>query len=93
MCLGYKGLRRRWEDSSKMDLKAIGINTRNWVDSAEDNDYWRALVNAALNLQISKAIKLGYKVYFFLRNNLRYDFQSSITSQLNLPDDVHINRQ
>ena len=28
-----------------MDLKEIGINTRNWVDSAQDRDYWRALVN------------------------------------------------
>ena len=35
-----------------MDLKEIGINTRTWVNSAEDRDYWRALVNAALNLQI-----------------------------------------
>ena len=32
-----------------MDLKEIGINTRNWVDSTQDRDYWRALVNAALN--------------------------------------------
>ena len=35
-----------------MDLKNIGINTRNWVDSAQDKKYWRALVNAALNLRI-----------------------------------------
>ena len=30
-----------------MDLKEIGISTRNWnwVDSAQDGDYWRALVN------------------------------------------------
>ena len=34
-----------------MDLKEIGINNRNWVDSTQDTDYWRALVNAALNLQ------------------------------------------
>ena len=37
--------RRRWEDNIRMDLKEIGINTRNWVDSAQDTDYWRALVN------------------------------------------------
>ena len=23
-----------------MDLKEIGINTRNWIDSAQDRDYW-----------------------------------------------------
>ena len=26
--------RRRWEDNITMNLKEIGINTRNWVDSA-----------------------------------------------------------
>ena len=35
-----------------MDLTQIGINTRNWVDSAQDRNYWRALVNAALNLRV-----------------------------------------
>ena len=43
--------RRRWEDNIRMDLKKIGINTRNWVHSAQDRDYWRALVNAALNFR------------------------------------------
>ena len=41
-----------WEDNIRMDLEEIGINTRNWVDLAQDMDYWRALVNAALNLQV-----------------------------------------
>ena len=31
--------RRRWEDNIRMDLKEIYINTRNWVDSAQDRDY------------------------------------------------------
>jgi hypothetical protein len=35
-----------------MDLKEIGINATNWVVSTLDRDYWKALVNAALNLQI-----------------------------------------
>ena len=42
-----KSPRRRWEDSIRMDLKEIVINTRNWVHSAQDRDYWRALVNLA----------------------------------------------
>ena len=44
--------RRRWEDNIRIDLEEIGINTRNWVDSVQDKDYWRSLVNAALNLRI-----------------------------------------
>ena len=28
--------RHRWEDNIRMDLKERGINTRNWVDSAQD---------------------------------------------------------
>ena len=43
---------RRWEDNIRMDLEEIDINTRNWVDSAQDRDYWRALMNAALNLRV-----------------------------------------
>ena len=35
-----------------MDLKEIGITSRNWLDLAQDMDYWRALVNAALNLRV-----------------------------------------
>ena len=31
-------LRRRWEDNIKVDLKEIGINTKNWVVSAQDRD-------------------------------------------------------
>ena len=31
--------RRRWEDNIRMNLKKLGINTRNWVDSAQDRDY------------------------------------------------------
>ena len=31
-----------WKDNITMDLKEIGINTRNWVDSVQDTDYWRA---------------------------------------------------
>jgi hypothetical protein len=37
--------RRRWENNIRMHLKEIDITTRNWVDSAQDRDYWRALVN------------------------------------------------
>ena len=45
--------RRRWEENIRMDIKEIVINTRNWVDSYLDRYYWRALVNAVLNLRVS----------------------------------------
>ena len=32
-------LRRRWEENIRMDIKEININTRNWVDSAQDREY------------------------------------------------------
>ena len=44
--------RRRWEDNIRMDLEEIGISAGNWVDSAQDRNCWRALVNAALNLRV-----------------------------------------
>ena len=30
--------RRRWENNIRMNLKEIGINTRNWVDSTQGRD-------------------------------------------------------
>ena len=44
--------RRRWNDNIRMFLKEIGTNTRNWVDSAQNRDYWRAILNAEFNLRV-----------------------------------------
>ena len=44
--------RRSWDYNIRMDLKEIGINTRNWVGSTQDRDFSRAIVKAALNLQV-----------------------------------------
>ena len=45
--------KRRWEGNIRTDIKEMGINTRNWVDSAQDRDYSRSLVNAVLILRVS----------------------------------------
>ena len=43
--------RRRWENNIRMNLEEIVFNAGNWVGSAQVRDYWRALVNATLNLR------------------------------------------
>ena len=44
-----RSLRRpshRWKDNVRRDLKEIGFRMRNWIDLAQDRNYWRVLVNA-----------------------------------------------
>ena len=43
-----------WEDNIRIYFKEI----RNLIDSAQDRDHWRALLKAALNLQVSLAMEL-----------------------------------
>ena len=38
--------RRRWKGNIKVDIKEIGVNTGKCVD------YWRGLMNVALNLRV-----------------------------------------
>ena len=44
--------RRSWEENIIIYLKEIGVNTRNFVDSPQEMDYWRALVNTTLNFRV-----------------------------------------
>jgi hypothetical protein len=44
--------RHRWEDYIKMDLQEVGCGGMDWIELAQDRDRWRALVNAAMNLQV-----------------------------------------
>jgi hypothetical protein len=45
-------LRHRWEGNIKMDLEEVRCEGMGWIDLAQDKDTWRALVNAAMNLQV-----------------------------------------
>ena len=56
-------LKRRWKDNIRMDLKAKCFSTSIFVDSVQDKDYWRVLVNAALNLRF---LQVKESVIFFL---------------------------
>ena len=49
---GKRPLGRPRKDNIKMNHEEIGINAGNWVDSAQERDYWRAFVHAALNLRV-----------------------------------------
>ena len=40
-----------WEENIKLDIKEIGVITRNKIDSAHDGDCYRPFVNAPLNLR------------------------------------------
>ena len=44
--------RHGWEGKIRMDLKETDVNTRIWIDSAQDKNCWKVLVNTALNLWI-----------------------------------------
>ena len=46
--------RRKLEDytSIRIYIKEIGLNTRNCVVTAQDRNYYRSLVNAALKLRV-----------------------------------------
>ena len=44
--------RRKWENNITKDHKEIGITTRNLVDSTQDRDYWKTLVDVALNFRV-----------------------------------------
>jgi hypothetical protein len=44
--------RRRRVDNIKMDLRKIGWNGVDWIDMAQDEDQWRALVDTVLKLRV-----------------------------------------
>jgi hypothetical protein len=46
--------RHRWEDNIKMDLSKIGLEGVVWIHLDQDRDWWRAVVDTVMNLQVPK---------------------------------------
>ena len=46
--------RRRWEDNIKVDLKEVGGGCGDWMELAQDREWWRALVGTVRNLRVPK---------------------------------------
>ena len=44
--------RRKWNEYVRMYLNEIGVNTRIWVYSVQNRDYWTNIMNATWNLRI-----------------------------------------
>jgi hypothetical protein len=44
--------RRKWEDNTKMYLQEVGCEGMDWIELAEDNDSWRALATAVMNIRV-----------------------------------------
>jgi hypothetical protein len=44
--------RHRWEDAIRMDLREIAWGSVDWIQLAQDRDWWWALVNTVMNLRV-----------------------------------------
>jgi len=44
--------RRRWEDNIKIDLQEVWCGGMDWMDLAQDRDWWRTLVIAVMNIRV-----------------------------------------
>jgi len=51
--------RRRWEDNIKMDLQEVGWGCENWMELAQDRDWWRALVSTVMNIRVPKMQRIS----------------------------------
>jgi hypothetical protein len=45
--------RRRWVDNIRIHLGEIRWDGTDWIDLAQDNGQWRAVVNTVMNLRVS----------------------------------------
>jgi hypothetical protein len=53
--------RRRWEDGVRMDLRETGLEDVDWIRMAQDRDWWRAVVNAVMNLRVLAHLSVRFR--------------------------------
>jgi hypothetical protein len=44
--------RHRWVDNIKIDFREIGWGGMDWIDLAQDRNWWRVLVKMVMNLRV-----------------------------------------
>ena len=44
--------RRRWEDNIKMYFQAVGRGCEDWMELAQDRDWYRELVSTVMNFRV-----------------------------------------
>ena len=44
--------RRRWEDNIKMDHQEVGYEGMDWIDLAQERDWWQAILNEGMNVRV-----------------------------------------
>jgi hypothetical protein len=44
--------RLRWEVNINMDLQEVGFGRMDWIELAQDRDWWWTLVNAVMILRV-----------------------------------------
>jgi hypothetical protein len=45
--------RHRWEGNIKIGVMEIGLKSMNWVNLAQNRDWWRGFVNTVMNNRVT----------------------------------------
>jgi hypothetical protein len=45
--------KRRWKDNMKIDLQGVRCGDIDWIELAQDENRWRDLVNAVMNILVA----------------------------------------